>query len=116
MSLHRRLSAIGVALSLFAAPTLATAQNHLDMAITETQKAVHYGTEAHHGSSFIQHIDNAIDNAIMAQKAHPNPHIKKAVGYLRRGRKIVDGTHWAGILRKGAAQATKALKQLQAAK
>jgi hypothetical protein len=116
MNIRRYLSFIGLALALLAAPASAQSQSDLDQAIMETQKAIHYGTEAHHGSSFIQHIDNAIDHAMMAQKAQPNPHVKKAIAYLRRGRRIVDGTHWPSILHKGATQATKALGQLKAAK
>ncbi|QGM45705.1 small metal-binding protein SmbP [Methylocystis heyeri] len=117
MNFRRYLTSIGLALALLAAPASAQPQqSHLDMAIAETQKAIHYGTEPHHGSSFIQHIDNAIDHAVMAQKAHPNMHIKKAILYLRHGRRIVDGSHWPSILHKGATQATKALGQLKAAK
>ncbi len=115
MNGRRLIISAGVALAFFAAPVAAWAQSHLDMAIAETQKAIHYGKEGHHGSSFVQHVDNAIDHAMMAQKAHPNQHVKKAIADLRRGRKIVDGTHWPSILHKGAAQATKALGQLQAA-
>jgi hypothetical protein len=116
MNFRRYSTSIGLALALLAGPAPASAQDHLDMAIAETQKAIHYGTEPHHGSSFVEHIDNAIDHAVMAQKTHPNMHIKKAILYLRHGRRIVDGSHWPSILHKGATQATKALGQLKAAK
>ena len=52
---------------------------------------------------------------MMAQKAKPNKHIKAAIADLRRGKRIADGTHWASILRRGAKQTQKALKELQAA-
>jgi hypothetical protein len=110
----RIASAFVLALVLAAGPALAQT-DHLAMAISETQKAIHYGSEAAHGSSFVQHTDNAIDHAMMAQKAKPNKHIKAAIADLRRGKKIVDGTHWPSILRKGAKQARKALTELQAA-
>jgi hypothetical protein len=110
----RVTSAFALALALIAGPALAQT-DHLTLAISETQKAIHYGAEAAHGSSFVQHTDNALDHAIMAQKAKPNKHIKAAIADLRKGKRIVDGTHWPSILRKGAKQARKALTQLQAA-
>jgi hypothetical protein len=115
MNRRRLLFSMGLALASFAAPQIAFAQSDLDQAISETQKALQYGDEAHHASSFVQHVDNAIDHAMMSQKAQPNAHVKKAIQYLRRGRKIAYDTHWTSRLRKGAAQADKALKQLQAA-
>jgi Small metal-binding protein len=110
----RLAPSLALALALAAGPALAQT-DHLAMAISETQKAIHYGAEVAHGSSFVQHTDNAIDHAMMAQKAKPNKHIKAAIADLRRGKRIVDGTHWASILRRGAKQAQKALTQLQAA-
>ncbi len=115
MNRRRVVFSMALALASFAAPQIAFAQSDIDQAISETQKAIQYGDEAHHASSFVQHMDNAIDHAMMAQKAQPNAHVKKAIQYLRRGRKIAYDTHWASRLRKGAAQAGKALKQLQAA-
>ena len=110
----RLAPSFALALALVAGPALAQTDD-LAMAISETQKAIHYGSEAAHGSSFVQHTDNAIDHAMMAQKAKPNKHIKAAIADLRRGKRIVDGTHWPRILRKGAKQAQKALTELQAA-
>jgi hypothetical protein len=108
----RLASSLAVALALMAGPALAQT-DHLALAISETQKAIHYGAEVAHSSSFVQH--NAIDHAMMAQKANPNKHIKAAIADLRRGKRIADGTHWASILRRGAKQTQKALKELQAA-
>ena len=110
----RIASAFALGLVLIAGPALAQT-DHLAMAISETQKAIHYGAEVAHGSSFVQHSDNAIDHAMMAQKAKPNKHIKAAIADLRKGKRIVDGTHWLSRLRKGAKQAQKALTELQAA-
>ena len=110
----RLASSLAVALALMAGPALAQT-DHLALAISETQKAIHYGAEVAHSSSFVQHTDNAIDHAMMAQKAKPNKHIKAAIADLRKGKRIVDGTHWPSILRKGAKQAQKALTELQAA-
>lgn len=115
MNYRRFIISASAALALLAAPATAFAQSHLDKAIAETRKAIHYGTEAHHDSSFVQHVDNAIHHAKLAQKTHPNPHIKKAITYLRRGREIAYRTHWASILDRGAMQTTKALAQLKAA-
>ncbi len=94
----RLAPSLALALALATGPALAQT-DHLAMAISETQKAIHYGAEVAHSSSFVQHTDNAIDHAMMAQKAKPNKHIKAAIADLR----------------KGAKQAQKALTQLQAA-
>jgi hypothetical protein len=105
----------GLALAQWLAPQIARASDdQISMAIAETQKAIGYGNEPHHESSFAQHMDNAIDHAMMAQRAHPNAHTKKAISYLRRGRKVAYGSHLASRSRRGAALAAKALKQLQA--
>ena len=110
----RLAPSFALALALMAGPALAQTDD-LAMAISETQKAIHYGAEVAHSSSFVQHTDNAIDHAMMAQKAKPNKHIKAAIADLRRGKRIADGTNWASILRRGAKQTQKALKELQAA-
>ena len=110
----RLAPSLALALALVASPALAQT-DHLAAAISETQKAIHFGAEVAHSSSFVQHTDNAIDHAMMAQKANPNKHIKAAIADLRRGKRIADGTHWASILRRGAKQTQKALKELQAA-
>lgn len=115
MNFRRFIILASTALALLAAPATAFAQGHLDKAIAETRKAVHYGTEAHHDSSFVQHVDNAIHHAKLAQKSLSDPHIKKAITYLRRGRSIAYRTHWGSILDRGAIQATKALAELKAA-
>lgn len=108
-------ASIGSALAALVMPGAALAEDHIAEAIAEINKAVPYGEEPAHSSSFVQHIDNAIDHAVMAQRAHANRHVKKAIGYLRRARKIADGTHLLKYSRRGASLAQKALTQLQAA-
>ena len=98
------------------APQIALAfDNHVAMAIAETRKAIAYGREPAHASSFEQHMDNAIDHAMMAEKANPNAHTKRAIVYLRKGRKVAYRTHMFSRTQRGAALATKALNQLEAA-
>jgi hypothetical protein len=85
-------------------------------AIAQINKAIPYGEEPQHSySSFVQHIDNAIDHAVLAQRAHASSHVEKAIRYLRRARRIAYGTHLLSYSRRGAALAKKALAQLQAA-
>ena len=110
----RLASSFALALAIVTGPALAQT-DHLAMAISETQKAIHYGAEVAHSSSFVQHTDNAIDHAMIAPRPTSNEHIKAAIADLRRGKRIADGTHWASILRRGAKQTQKALKELQAA-
>ena len=93
----------------------ARAEDHIAEAIAEINKAIPYGEEPAHSSSFVQHIDNAIDHAVMAQKVNANAHVKRAIGYLRRARKVAYGTHLLKYSRRGASLAKKALAQLQAA-
>lgn len=108
------LGALAMAASVAVTPVLG-AGSHLQQAIASTEKAIHYGDMPHHESSFAQHIDNALDHAMMAQKAHPNPHIKKAIADLRQGRRIAYDSHSPRRQRAGAARASRALAQLQAA-
>ncbi|HMK90228.1 MAG TPA: small metal-binding protein SmbP [Methylocystis sp.] len=110
------LASIGSAFAALLAPALAVAASgDIAQAIDEIQKAIPYGVEPAHSSSFVQHVDNAIDHAVTAQKAQANPHVKKAIGYLRRARKIAYGTHLLRYSRRGAALAKRALTELQAA-
>jgi hypothetical protein len=108
-------ASIGAALAALVIPSTALAADHIAQAIAQIKKAIPYGEEPAHSSAFVQHIDNAIDHAMMAQRAHANPRVKKAIGYLRRARKIAYGTHLLRNSRRGAALAKKALAQLQAA-
>jgi Small metal-binding protein len=106
----------GCAIAAMFVPGIALAQeDHVAQAIDEINKAIPYGEEPQHSSSFVQHIDNAIDHAVMAQKANANAHVKKAIRYLRRARKIAYGTHLLRYSRRGAALAKKALAELQSA-
>ncbi|HEY8161122.1 MAG TPA: hypothetical protein VIF34_02465 [Methylocystis sp.] len=89
------------------------AASHLDRAVAETRKAVHYGNMPHHESSFAQHIDNAIDQATLAQRAYPHPKIKEALDDLWRGKRIAYNSHSPRLQRMGAAQAAKAAQLLQ---
>lgn len=109
-------ASIGSTLAALAAPGAALAAlDHIAQAVAQINKAIPYGEEPQHSSSFVQHIDNAIDHAVMAQRAHANSHVKRAIGYLRRARKIAYGTHLLSYSRRGAALANKALAQLQTA-
>lgn len=96
-------------------PAAFAAGGRVAQAIAQINKAIPYGEEPHHSSSFVQHIDNAIDHAIMADRAHPNAAIKTAIFYLRRARKIAYGTHLLRYSRRGAALAQRALVKLQTA-
>ena len=79
----------GFGLALFVAPQISLAAgDHLEQAIAETQKAIHYGEDPHHASSFVQHADNAVHHAIQAEKEQPNQHIKNGISHLRRGIKV----------------------------
>lgn len=108
-------ASIVCAVATLAIPGAALAEDHVAEAVAEINKAIPYGEEPAHSSSFVQHIDNAIDHAVMAQKANANPHVKKAIGYLRRARKVAYGTHLLKYSRRAASLAKKALAQLQAA-
>jgi len=110
-------ASIGFAFAALAAPgvALAAAQDQIGLAIDQINQAIPYGEEPAHSSSFVQHIDNAIDHAIMAQRAQQNAHTRKAIVFLRRARKIAYGTHMLRYSRRGAALAKKALAQLQSA-
>ena len=110
-------ASIGSALAALVAPGLALAapEDHIGKAIAQINKAIPFGEEPAHSSSFVQHIDNAIDHAVMAQKANANAHVKKAIRELRRARKIAYGTHMLRYSRRGAGLAKKALAHLQAA-
>jgi len=117
MNFHRFMTALaGIGIAAFLAPQPApAAQFDLEKAIFETQKAIAYGDDPHHSSSYVQHAENAIDHAMTAQKAKPNAQVAKGIGYLRKGIKATYDTHWISRERRGAAQAKKALKQFQAA-
>ena len=109
---------IGFALAALAPSGIALAAasgDHVAQAIDQINKAIPYGEEPAHSSSFVQHIDNAIDHAVMARKAHAGPHVSRAILYLRRARRIAYGTHLLSYSRRGASLAKKALAQLQAA-
>ncbi len=105
------------AIATLVAPRIAFAStgDQISSAMSAINKALPYGEEPAHSSSFVQHIDNAIDHAMMAERAHANSHVKTAIRYLRRARKIAYGTHMLKYSRKGAALAKKALAQLQSA-
>lgn len=107
---------IASALAALAMPGAARAEDHIAEAVAEINKAIPYGEEPAHSSSFIQHIDNAIDHAVMAQRTQANRRVSRAITYLRRARRIASGTHLLRFSRRGAALAKRALAQLQAAR
>jgi hypothetical protein len=108
-------ASIGSSIAALVIPGAALADDHIAEAIAQINKAIPYGEEPAHSSSFVQHIDNAIDHAVMAQRAHANRHVNRAIGFLRRARKVAYGTHLLRYSRRGASLAKKALAQLQAA-
>ena len=105
---------LAFALAALAAPVKAQpADDHIARAIDQINRAIPFGEEPAHSSSFVQHIDNAIDHAVLAQRARRNPRIGKAIALLRRARRVAYGTHLLSYSRRGAALANKALAQLQ---
>jgi hypothetical protein len=104
--------ALGQAMTV---PAALAAGSHTAQAIAQINKAIPYGEEPHHSSSFVQHIDNAIDHALMAQRAHPSTAVKNAIALLRRARRIAYGTHSLRYSRRAAALAQRALSHLQSA-
>jgi hypothetical protein len=111
------IGATTVALAeLSAFPAALAAGDHVASAIDQIDKAIPYGERPHQSSSFVQHLDNAIDHAVMAQKAHRDAHVRRAIAYLRRARRTAYGTHLLSYSRRAAALAKKALSQLQAVK
>lgn len=109
-------ASIGLTLAGFLAPDIAfAAKGHVAQAIAQVRKAIPYGEEPQHSSSFVQHIDNAIDHAVMAQRAHPSHALKRAISYLRRARRTAYGTHLLSVSRRAASLAQRALLHLQAA-
>ncbi len=89
-------------------------ENHLQMAIQSAAKAAQSGYR-HHPSSLVNHADNAIDHAMMAQKQHKNGHVKAAIGKLRHAIRTAKGTHSFRRDILAAHMAQHAMKDLQAA-
>jgi SPX domain protein involved in polyphosphate accumulation len=92
------------------------AGEHLQQAIQDTEKAARWAEDPNHDSSFVEQVDNALDNAIQAQKEEPNPHIKKGISLLRRAKKVAGGSHMRSFELRGAKIAMQALHQFQAVK
>ena len=115
--MQRRQFLIGaVALALgqaTAVPAALGADDHIAQAIDQINKAIPYGEQPHESSSFVQHIDNAIDHAVMAERTHSSRNVKKAVALLRRARKTAYGTHLLSYSRRAASYAQKARSDLQ---
>lgn len=96
-----------------AIPVAFAAGDHVAQAIAQINKAIPYGEQPHHSSSFVQHIDNAIDHAVMAQRTRPSANVKRAIALLRRARRTAYGTHMLSYSRRAARYAQKALADLQ---
>ena len=108
------LGAVALALGqATAVPFALAAAEHIAQAIDQINKAIPYGEQPHHSSSFVQHIDNAIDHAVMAERAHPSKNLKRAIASLRRARRTAYGTHMLSYSRRAARMAQKALADLQ---
>ena len=89
------------------------ADDHIAQAIDQINKAIPFGEQPHQSSSFVQHIDNAIDHAMMAERTHPTRNVKRAVALLRRARRTAYGTHLLSYSRRATSMAQKALSDLQ---
>jgi hypothetical protein len=96
-----------------AIPVALAAGDHVAQAIAQINMAIPYGEQPHHSSSFVQHIDNAIDHAVMAQRTHPSANVNRAIAQLRRARRTAYGTHLLSYSRRAASLAQKALSNLQ---
>ena len=96
-----------------AIPFARAAEDHIGEAIDQINKAIPFGEEPHHSSSFVQHIDNAIDHAMMAQRVHASRNVKRAIASLRRARRTAYGTHLLSYSRRAAALAQRARSDLQ---
>jgi hypothetical protein len=87
--------------------------DHVQRAIKSTEKAIHAGKH-HHSSSLVQHADNAIDHAMMAQRQEPNSHLKSAIAHLRSAIRTAKWTHSWRRDALAARHAQKALNNLEA--
>jgi hypothetical protein len=98
---------------VMAVPVALGADDHIAQAIAQINRAIPYGEQPHHSSSFVQHIDNAIDHAMMAERTHASRNVKRAIASLRRARRTAYGTHLLSYSRRAAADAQRALSDLQ---
>jgi len=115
--MRRRQFLLGaMALTLGQATTVPfafAADDHIAQAIDQINKAIPFGEQPHQSASFVQHIDNAIDHAMMAERARSTRNVKRAVALLRRARRTAYGTHLLRYSRRAATYAQKALSDLQ---
>ena len=117
MTRRLTIALLGFGLALFAAPQVVLAANEqLQQAISETKLAIQDGKEAHHASSFVEHVENAIGAAQAAQKQEPSLHIERGIKHLRKAKKIAYDTHSDRRLRAAAKHAQKALSEFAAVK
>lgn len=108
--------ALGMVLGLGALASPAAADpNYLQEAISETREAIAAG-KALQASSFVEHADDAIDDARSAVWRNPVDPIRKGIKYLRKAVKLAKGTSSDKRIIKATEQAQLALEQFESVK
>lgn len=88
--------------------------DNLQQAIQHTQQAIQAGQQKN-ASSLVQHADNAIDSAMMAEKGNKNKKIKAGVQQLREAVRTAKGTHSERRVQAAVRRAETALSDFQSA-
>jgi hypothetical protein len=101
-------------LAVLARPAFAE-PNYLEQAIAETREAIAAGKQLQAGS-FVEHADDAIDNARSAVWQTPVDPIRKGIKFLRKAVKLAKGTSMDKRIAKATEQAELALQQFEAVK
>jgi hypothetical protein len=97
-----------------AAGMSSTGTDNLAQAIDHTQQAIQSGQQDD-ASSLVQHADNAIDAAKMAEKGNNNRKIKMGVRELYKAIHIAKGTHSEKRVQAAVKRAQTALADFEAA-
>jgi hypothetical protein len=108
------LLGLGLAAALFTRPAFAD-PNYLEAAIAETKAAIAAGKQLE-AASFVEHADDAIDQARSAVWQTPVDPIRKGIKYLRKAVKLAKGTSYDKRVIKATEQAELALEQFQSVK
>lgn len=108
------LAAASLGLALLLAPAPSFALTSLQQAIMQTKQAIAAG-ENKHGASLVQHADNAIDKAMMAQRQKADPDVKISIRHLRKAIKTAKGTWSLRRIAVAVKHAETALSHLETA-
>jgi hypothetical protein len=100
--------------ALLAATGTPTGGSSLQQAIQHTQQAIQAGQQKN-PSSLVQHADNAIDSAMMADKSNKNKKIQAGVQQLRDAVRTASGTHSERRVQAAVRRAQTALSDFQSA-